>query len=517
MDSKLLLVRVITLLYKESVLGTEGNRSISIVNEAIDQIKLPETGADFDRSREVMVALRTTAKWMADNPEGTQYDKTSLLQRIRVNVVGDEWLYEACAQGIEDGVVPEDLKHQASQIRHELYEHVNRTKLTEVMQRQARRLVFQPETVPDLRTYIQEVENEIEPFRHIGGEGRKVAGELGEIDFSKPEDITREMEKGLKEVGSEGILRTGWQALNRMTGYHNGLRRGEMIVVGALQHNFKTGFLLSTFIHVALYNTPWMQDPEKKPLLLFVTLENELQQNVMWMYTYLKEIETGQMCDISHVSMLTPDEQQAFYREASEYVMGKLTATGYHVIMKRMNPSDTTYMSFFDMLDQYEEEFETHLCAIDYLPMMNKAGCEMGPAGQEIRDLYRRFRNKLAPMGTVTLTAHQLSPSAKMLVRGNVEDLVKEVANKGYYDGCSKVDQEVDMEIYIHKVIVNGRSYLTVQQGKHRKLRPTEERYKYFVLPFHDIGAIHPDLLGKDTSTRRPGSNDEGSIEAMAW
>lgn len=115
------------------------------------------------------------------------------------------------------------------------------------------------------------------------------------------------------------------------------------------------------------------------------------------------------------------------------------------------------------------------------------------------------------------ISPHQLSPAAKQLVRGNVEDLVREVANKGYYDGCSTIDQEVDMELYIHIAKVNGRSYLTIQRGKHRKMRPTPEKYLYCVLPFNDIGGIRDDINGPDTTLRKPGGGVEGSGQEEPW
>lgn len=186
--------------------------------------------------------------------------------------------------------------------------------------------------------------------------------------------------------------------------------------------------------------------------------------------------------------------------------------------MVRWNPSDSTYLSLFDYINQLEADgYEVHAVVCDYLNMMSKRGCDQGPAGTDIRDLFRRTRNFFSSRSITFITPAQLSPAAKQLVRGNVENLVKEVANKGYYDGCSTIDQEVDMEIYIHKVIVNGRSYLTIGQGKHRKLRPTTERDTYFVLPFHDIGAIRDDIFGKDTTLRHAGGGAIGTADEVPW
>lgn len=98
-----------------------------------------------------------------------------------------------------------------------------------------------------------------------------------------------------------------------------------------------------------------------------------------------------------------------------------------------------------------------------------------------------------------------------MLIRqGADENFVKDVANRGYYDSCKTLDQEVDGELYIHKVIVEGRSFLTVQRGKHRLVVQTKLEYLYTVLTFEDIGDIRDDLHGADTSRKRPNGPKDG-------
>ena len=92
-----------------------------------------------------------------------------------------------------------------------------------------------------------------------------------------------------------------------------------------------------------------------------------------------------------------------------------------------------------------------------------------------------------------------------MLIRqGNEESFVRDIANKGYYDSCKTIDQEVDLEIYIHIVKADNRSWLTVQRGKHRLISQTKEEYKYCVLPFSDIGDIRDDVNGQDSSRKKP-------------
>lgn len=104
-----------------------------------------------------------------------------------------------------------------------------------------------------------------------------------------------------------------------------------------------------------------------------------------------------------------------------------------------------------------------------------------------------------------------------MLIRqGNEDTFVKDIANKGFYDGCRTLDQEVDLELYIHKIISDNKSWLAVQRGKHRLIKQTPEEYKYTVLPFHDIGDIRDDVNGTDSSRKKPGGAAVGEA-APFW
>ena len=105
-----------------------------------------------------------------------------------------------------------------------------------------------------------------------------------------------------------------------------------------------------------------------------------------------------------------------------------------------------------------------------------------------------------------------------MLIRqGNEENFVKDIANKGYYDSCKTIDQEVDWEIYIHIVKADSKSWLTVQRGKHRLIKQTPEEHKFCVLEFHDVGDLREDINGADTTRKKPGGNPVGSTATQPF
>lgn len=518
MDPKLLLVKIATLLYKESQLKDPSVHSANLVKEAIATIKIPETTMDLDRSREMLHNLRMTVAWMSDLSPGDELDRGSVLQRIRVNTADDESIYFAFEAGIEEEFDLNKLKKQCLQLRMELRDHINQTNIAEILRQYSHQVHFRPEAV-NWRNIIEEMNNKLEPFRNSSSDEFKIPGMLQMVNLADADSVKSLINRAAEETSHEGILKTGYQAINRMLGDHGGFRRGEFVLIGALQHNYKTGFTLNLFKHLALYNKPHMRDPTKKPLILHISAENELHMNVVQLFANIYENETGREADLAQFSNPDQDVRDAAIAEAQRYIYEKMSVNGYHVEMGRCDPSSTTYQSICDMVVQYETQgYEIHAIVFDYLNMVSKAGCMMGgPTGSEVRDLFRRVRNFMAPRGITFITPAQLSTEAKKMTRVGVNEFVKQLEGKGYYDSCGTIDQEVDLEIFIHIEKINGESFLTIQRGKHRKPRPTPHRYLYTVLPFNPIGGVLDDLFKPDSSRRAPGGGTIGSGDEIPW
>ncbi len=115
------------------------------------------------------------------------------------------------------------------------------------------------------------------------------------------------------------------------------------------------------------------------------------------------------------------------------------------------------------------------------------------------------------------ITPHQLSSEAKKLLREDRPDFVKVIAEKGYWDGCTRLDQELDLELYIHIEKLNKKSYLTVQRGKHRLPTVIPESKKYIVLPFMEAGGIMDDFGKERIGSTRVGGGPVGSGEEVPW
>lgn len=504
MEPRLLLVQSLMLLYWENLaLGASGDTSTKI-SELVEAMDLPQATLELDEGKEILIGLRNTVLHLCSQNKAIPFDRGSLLQRIRLNCMGDVHIYNAIEQGIPESNDLEQIKKKILEYTKAISNYSRQKDFQAYIRSCVQKVLYSTEQV-DVANFAVEMQAKLDSFANAptsnGAYG--IDGVLAEIDFADQEGLRLLFKEAQDETSLEGMLQFGYRGVNRMLGSHAGIRRGDFMLVGALQHNYKTGFTLNLTKQVALYNKPHMLDPDKKPLILHISSENQITDNILLTYSSLKENKTKEIVDVEKVDAA----------EASRFIHEETSINGYHFKMLRVNPSEFTYSKLFSLILYYESEgYEIHLLTVDYLNMFNKAGCTQGPMGSDTRDLFRRVRNFTNPRKIAFITPHQISSGGKGLIREGVDDFVKTIVNKGYYDSCSTIDQEVDIEILIHIVKLNGRSYLTIQRGKHRKSGPqTPERDLYTVLPFYDAGGCRDDINGIDESLKKPGGKPHAS------
>lgn len=303
-------------------------------------------------------------------------------------------------------------------------------------------------------------------------------GIVDEIDIVDDNSMENALTKVKLQSDGSGRLTTGWKELNTML--NGGFIKGETVLTSALQHNFKSGFLRSIFAQVSSLNTPIMTNPSKKPLNVFISFEDntDVITEFFYKYLYFDKNPGLQTIDISNVDN----------KEISSFIRNELTKTGYHVKIIRVNPSEWTYRDIFTKVMEYESNgYEVHMVVIDYLSKLPTTGCDnTGPIGTAMRDMLTRCRDYFSSKNILFITTHQLSTEAKQLVRNGIkaEDLVKEIANKGYYEGCKQLDQVVDLELHQHIAKTKEGYFLTVARGKRRYPEIIPDDKRYFKLKF---------------------------------
>ena len=385
MDTKLLLVKSITLLYRESQQKERGDNSAELVRTVAEGIKIGDIGVGINTEREALMGLKATVLELADGFMTEDFNKELLLQRLKVDCGDNERLYDAFASGIENELSETQLKRTLLNLRKSINNHFREEKINEVLSKASYTFRHQRDTIKDMGQFTAQVIAALEPLQ--SSTKAKDPAIVSDIDLGNLGDMNAVF-KEIKDVSEgTGIMQTGWQALNRMT--QGGSRRGEFTLIGALQHKYKTGFTLSIFEQLALCNKPYMIDPTKKPLLLRISFEDSIALNLQFMYQSLKYDETREEVDVTQVSE----------EEMSAYVQKRLQVNGYHIKMMRVDPTQWTYRDICNKAVELEAQgYEIHALMLDYLMMVPTTGCvTSGPTGTDLRDLIRRVRNFFAP------------------------------------------------------------------------------------------------------------------------
>lgn len=476
MDNKLLLTKSISLLYRESQLPVNGDSSSDLIRTVLDNIQVTEISLGMGSEREVINNLKATILEMCNNPSDQGYDSKELLQRVMVNCGTDDRLYEAIRQGIDGEMADAAIKRFVVSTRKSIMNHFRDQKIDAVLSKAANDWRFRRSQIKDASQFLAEHFAQLEPLQN--STNGKDAAVMGELDIGDEGSTRHVFEQALKQSSGEGIYRFGWQGLNEMT--QGGIRPGETMVVGALQHKYKTGFTLSVFSQIALFNKPHMPENSegKKPVLLRISFEDDLKENLQFIYQYLKYNETRAFVDI----------RDATVDEMTTYVKEKLMVNGFHIKMSRVDPTQWTYRSICNKVIELEAQGYVVIgLMVDYLSKVPTTGCiNTGPMGNDMMDMLSRVRNFCAAKGIFFITPHQLSTDAKNLLRTGVSDeyFTREVAEKGYWEFTKGLDRIFDLGVIIHLVKYRKKTYLSVARDKHRISTIVEDAMKHFFLEF---------------------------------
>ena len=510
MDIKLLYIKSVTLLYRESTLPKRSVDSRPLIQQAITSTKQPDQSLSYDLGKDPLTALRDTINWMCSVPQDYNYNVADLMQRLRVNLQQDDYGFDAIRLGIEPPLADDALIQYCREQRELVVNYLKQVKVREALKSAYVASNFHSDDLDwsMLKANLME-ELDKYPFNKTGSTITHPAQITG-LKLSDQAAVSHVMQQRVDSLKHGSVLRYGYQALNRMMGKQGGGIRGDFVVNGGLQHSNKSGFMMDLHRQVALYNTPVIAEDGRKPALVRISFENSTSSDLLYMYKQLVAQREGILVDDAAVDTAY----------AAGYVTQALNANGWENFFYRFNGSDFTYIDLIDVYEHLKAEgYEVQASWVDYLNLMSKRGCDgNGPTGSNIRDLFRRVRNYTNPERILFHTPHQLGPIAKKLVReGHGEHFVNEVVNKGYWDGCSTIDQEVDVELIHHIVKQGGQSYFTLARGKHRGVNDTPEEDLSTVLKFEPIGGILDDINGEDLSRRSIGNRSMGEGGGVNW
>lgn len=489
MDNRLLLIKGIVLLYRESKRIERVDNSAEVVMRVLKEVALPAVIVGASAERELLKGLKSTLSNMAGQTPAHTFEKTSLLLSLRENCREDDNLYKSLEETLTEELSNDSLVLSCLEIQSSINDHFRSKDLQKLIY-EASGVISKGEDIKNIRAWTSELIGKLEP--HASSAGRADPAVISAVNFTRPEEVYAVFKSAENLNENDQLLRFGWQGINRML--DGGVRPGEQVVVNAQEHNYKSGFTTDLWAQVALYNdAKCIRDQSKKPALVFISMEDTIEMKMQFLYKVIRENETGQLID---------GEGEVPYKEQADYVIKALSARGWTCFMMEVNPLEWTYKDIPNKILEIEAMgYEVRLCVADYLYKIPTTGCTQGPAGVDIRNLFERTKAFFNGRRIPFMTPHQLSPDAKLKDREGSVNFVQEVARKGYYTGTKQLGQVIDLDIYINIEYTRDDAYLAIQRGKHRKVKQTPIEYLYIVLKFMK-GGIIPHDINKPDSTR---------------
>lgn len=497
MDIRTILAKIVTLIYKSRLINNLENDDL--IKTILNEIKTDSPEFNFLGNNSIK-KFKDTCIGLLE--EKDIIPKEVLLQQLGILLENDQKLFSVIKESIEADHDDASTKRIITSHIKTLNNYYKERLATEILGKATYDLKFNRNKIGNFSDYLKNTLSQLEPLSNMVS-SLKDPAVVNEIDFENPDSVTTVFEEVRSINNHAGVYKLGWQGVNKMT--QGGIRRGEAIGVEALQHKYKTGSTLSMFMQIALHNNPIVTKKEaetnKKPLLLRISFEDSLTNNLQFMYQYLKENEG------IHVSKKDFEELSA--EEMTQYVLKRLTATGFHIKMRRVDPSQWTYSSLMNYIIELEAQgYAVHVLMLDYLLMLPTTGCIQGVMGADKRDIVRRVRNFCSARDIAFITPFQLSTEANQLLRNGVPEhqFVNEISEKNYTDGCKTIGQELDLELYVHCFTHKRKKYLAFRRGKHRGRPdiPQEDKYCMYRFPALNIPVLDDIHIDDQSFTKLP-------------
>lgn len=504
MNVRTVLTKIITLIYRTRLLDSD--EYDSLIKTSLETVRTD--GPDFNFSgNNYIKSMKELCNSLLEDKE--HISKEVLIPQLNILLEHDPKLFTAIKESIEPEYDEASNKRIVASLVKNLNNFYREHLAVEILSKVNYDLKFNRSRITNFGDYLKNTIAELEPLSETITSIKDPAV-VNEVDFENSDSVNTVFDEVKNLNSNDGVYKLGWQKVNTML--QGGLRRSESLGILALQHKYKTGGTLSIFSQIATLNTPIATPEEvaadKKPLLLRISFEDNLTNNLQFLYQYLKANEG--------IQVSSRDFNELSTKEMTDYITSKLTATGFRIRLLRVDPSQWSYLSIINKVIELEAQgYAVHMLMLDYLLKIPTTGCAQGPAGTDKRDLVRRMRNFCSARNILFVTPFQLSTEAKQLIRNGVPEhqFVNEIAEKGYYDSCRTIDQELDIELYLHIFNHKRKKYISFRRGKHRIPTVISDEDKFCMYRFPNLNTpVLEDINGEDSSfSVLPKDSDEGS------
>lgn len=275
------------------------------------------------------------------------------------------------------------------------------------------------------------------------------------VDFTDKRSILQSIEQ-YNNNRVKNVLKFGLKGFNRLFGKRLGLCLGESMVINSLTSNGKSTVLMSIARWIVKYNTPPIVSGI--PTVLFISLENEIHDNVMELFRS------------TYMSITQKDPDNVPVSEMVDFVYQYFNQNGWAFILERRLGADFGVNELITMFNDYKSSgYIPVACIIDYVNLMKKGESNAGANYLQLKDIYNQTRNFLTHENCCMITAHQLNREAEKLASSGIANVINQFSAAHLAEGIDP-QREIDIAIYLHCETnkMTGVTYSTFKLGKHR-------------------------------------------------
>lgn len=208
---------------------------------------------------------------------------------------------------------------------------------------------FQTETYDDLESFMVDFSTNIDSIgRSLREAKESIEERQNDVSFADNSFIET-IRNIIKEDNQPCTkIKTGIQALNKM--FNGGYERARLYIALGLAKGWKSGYLLNSCLWACKYNKFETKDPNKKPVVLYISMENSVKETIkrVWSHCFGND---------SNMSEHNPIEASRMLESAGYFTVNKPDSAELVVVYrpnKSMNVSDID--SFIEDLEKQGKE-----------------------------------------------------------------------------------------------------------------------------------------------------------------
>ena len=336
---------------------------------------------------------------------------------------------------------------------------------------------FESKTFSSLPDMVKEYSSIIE-YLHL--QHRKFSySKYEEKDFSfdEEEELESAIDDSIRLAKSKkGTIRTGLQILNNVL--NGGFKSKNLYTFFAVPGTWKSGLLLNCALWGIKYNRDILgKDKTKKPTILYLTLENDLEETIERIYSYIKG-DDAELKDTTTAKIHT-------------LIKDKIIEDGNVTIAVKYRPSNTiSCEDIRGMMDSLAEEQgkEVIMVVVDYIRRMKASDSTVSDPylklGIITDDLSIMAKDYEIPI----VTASQLNRKADEIIDGAFSSKkvdIGKLLGRSMVSDSRQILDNIDRAFVINKedIVSTDTTYLTFKDIKSRKKRG-KSGATYFAIPF---------------------------------